>query len=300
MSLRVIFAPNRMLKWCYQAEISVSDPKLRLNDKGKVEEFFHFEKFIAKGLAKQAEELFPKKNVTLIGYDYKQYDRKSFSYYPVQLVLSGKYQGVIWIKWKCENYDDYFLFNSQFLSDMETLPSSYEFCSNEENAMLFERFPQPRFADNLCKTGKLKFLCSPGYHIGPTIWYEIQSQITERAIQMTGINDIQKYLGIYATALRADNIDGYSYCCVWLHSNPYWEIDHKLFTYIRWKSNTNKEYITTNDIVNSGDITVEFSPTIPPEDIKIARKVTKELLISYINSNPHKPNQLAEYGFLQE
>ncbi len=148
----------------------------------------------------------------------------------------------------------------------------------------------------------IKYLHSPIVHIGATLLYELQRQLSEITVQLTGVANIHKYIGIDFIGFgRINKVNGYSYSSAYYQSYPYWFLDKSMSIIIRWKSNTDKEYITPYDVINSNDITVEFSPIlIPARNDGVDHIATKELLISYINSNPHKPNQLAEYGFLQE
>lgn len=49
----------------------------------------------------------------MIGYDYIQYDEDQWSYYPVQLVVSNRNIGIIWIKWTCGVPDYNFVFDAK-------------------------------------------------------------------------------------------------------------------------------------------------------------------------------------------
>ena len=91
--------------------------------------------------------------------------------------------------------------------------------------MLFERFPQPRFADNLCRNGMIKYLHSPIVHIGATLLYELQRQLSEITVQLTGVANIHKYIGIDFIGFgRINKVNGYSYSSAYYQSYPYFWI----------------------------------------------------------------------------
>lgn len=131
-----------------------------------------------------------------IGYDYKQYNLNGWSYYPVQLIVKSRLSGVIWIKWRCKNKNEYFVFNGSDQSNMERLPEEYCFCDDTENIALSEMYAQPKFISNICDSKLIKFIPnSPQTDLSSYAFnYEYQRQMTKLYSEITGISDIGKYL----------------------------------------------------------------------------------------------------------
>ena len=293
MALKMIFAPYKNLHSSYALYVSL---ELRQPYPGD-----RFDKMIEKGLSEQYSQIYGKKSVKLVGYDYVQYNKNGWSYYPVQLVVKSESQGVSWIKWRCENMEEYFEFNVLSEKNLERLPIEYRFCSGDENKKLSIEFPQPTFNYDICSSKYIKFvpnsvkLDSSSY----TFDYEYQRQMTKLYSDLTGILDIQKYLIFsnifYKVAL---NKEGYTYVLSTIYSKPFWELDSDYEVIIRWKSNTEKEYISSKDIISSDDVTFEFSPVAPSglrfvESSNIAKK---EDIINFIESNPHRKRPDPVFG----
>ena len=261
------------------------------------------EKLIENGLAEQYNQIYGKKSVKLVGYDYVQYNKDDWSYYPVQLIVKSKPQGLIWIKWKCERSGNYFEFNSTDEKNLERLPVKYSFCSDDENNKLFIEFPQPTLDYDICSRKNIKFyLYSVQLDISSIPFnFEYQRQMTSLYSEITGIPDIQKYLLFGTFVVRhALNKDGYTYAKSKIFFKPHWETDPNYQVIIRWKSNIKKEYISPLDNVGNEDITFEFSPVIPPEyefaKHNLLNIADKNDIINFIESNPHRKQPDSVFG----
>ena len=302
MALKMIFAPDKNLHSSYALYVSL---ELRQPYPGD-----RFDKMIEKGLSEQYSQIYGKKSVKLVGYDYVQYNKNGWSYYPVQLVVKSESQGVSWIKWRCENMEEYFEFNVLSEKNLERLPIEYRFCSGDENKKLSIEFPQPTFNYDICCSKNIIFTPNAVLlSISNTFNYEYMRQMTKLYSEITGIPDIHKYLFFSVFVVRyALDINGYTYAISQIYSKPHWDMDLDYEVIIRWKSNTEKEYIRPQEKINSGDVTFEFSPVIPQEFIDaIPTKfrhmydeslhiAKKEDIINFIESNPHRKQPDPVFG----
>lgn len=258
---------------------------------------------VEKGLDNEYQKIYDKSSVKLIGYDYKQYNLNGWSYYPVQLIVKSKLSGVIWIKWRCQKENEYFDFNGSEKSNMARLPKEYRFCENDENTALLKTYPQPNFTSNICDNKLIKFIPgSPQLDLSSFMFnYEYQRQMTKLYSEITGISDIGKYLLFDMFVVRyALNKDGYTYAQSQICSKPFWCTDNNLSIIIRWKSNTEKEYVSPKENINSGDVKFEFSPIIPQEyefaKFSLLKIADKDLVLDFIEDNPHrKPLSFGTY-----
>lgn len=293
LALRMIFAPYKQFVEDYNLSLN-----LEYNNNSE-----RFEKMIEKGLVCEYERIYKKSDVKLIGYDYKQYNLNGWSYHPVQLIVKSRLSGVIWIKWRCKNKNEYFVFNGSDQSNMERLPEEYCFCDDTENIALSEMYAQPKFISNICDSKLIKFIPnSPQTDLSSYAFnYEYQRQMTKLYSEITGISDIGKYLVFDMFAVRfALNYDGYTYAESQICYKPYWCADRKLYIIIRWKSNTEEEYVSPMADINSEDVMFEFSPIIPEEyefaKFGLLKIADKDLILNYIESNPHrKPLSFGTY-----
>lgn len=274
MSLKVIFAPDFLLSYWYTTSVWLTSKIASLNTLS-----FKFEKLIENALNNQANELFQGKRVKLIGYDYTQYNENLWSYFPMQLIISEKVKGIIWIKWKCEE-NGYFVFNASKEDDFKYIPSCFRFCDKSENSQLMEKYPQPEMEYNICSPSNIQFIPDAVLpnKFSPTFCYELQRQLTEEFVKLTGIGNIKEYLGISRVMLNSVlHLNGFSYAVLVIHSKPYRRLDKKLKIQIRWKSKTDSLYIEPTCVIGSDEVTFEFSDMIPTnnpllENVKIANE----------------------------
>lgn len=296
MALKMIFAPFKQLSLDYSMWVQLKSRNFPYGDDT-------FEKMIEKGLSDQYSKMYGNKSVKLIGYDYVQYDKNGWSYYPVQLMVKSQLQGISWIKWRCENKNNYFIFDVLCEKNLEMIPIEYSFCSNDENKRLSIKFPQPNFEYNICNNKYLKLVPnSVRLETSSYIFdYEYQRQMTKLYSKLTGISDIHKHLMLGTVPFKiVQNVNGYTYALSNICSKPYWALDSEYEVIIRWKSNTAKEYISSKDIISSNDVTFEFSPVIPLEIKKYTYNLTnianKDDIINFIESNPHRKQPDPVFG----
>lgn len=108
--------------------------------------------------------------------------------------------------------------------------------------------------------------------------YELRRQITSMMTDLTGIVDLYKKIEqMNIISVYAVNKDGYTYADAEIVIEPInpWEAHPSYCFVIRWKSNTDKEYIDVKDVVGTNDITFEFSPIIP-EGYNCGRIIEKD------------------------
>ena len=314
MPLKVQFAPYDILDEMYNASMIFFGQEPRDRYFG-----FRFERMLEQELSAKTDSLFPGKSVKLIGLTYEQFNDNGYSYFPLQLIVAGKYQRIQWVKWKCEG-DNYFMINIKKDERLDkVLPTYFDLCSSEENARLTELQPLPKLEYNVCDPKFIKLLPSANLHaydkrldfneniVYVYFMYEFRRQVTELLTNITGLKSVSKYLSIGSLGfMNAENFGEYTYSRFELLSKPIWQLDSGIDIEIRWRSRTDKQFISLSDIVSQGDVEFEFTREIPEGRFSYikeerlrkfalskAKIASKELLFSFINSNEHKPNQLS-------
>lgn len=226
------------------------------------------EKRAENALAEECERIHGKKRIKLTGYSYEQYNENGWSYYPVQISINSKVQGIIWIKWQYENKDEYFNLIRTSKEDSLILPQKFCFCTEEENIRLSNEHRQPIFKCDILENKKIVcFTVAQIRGINSFFFiYELRRQITPMLTELTEITDLyKKIVQVEIADTFSINRDGYTYCDAIITIEPInpWEIYPKYRFVIRWKSNIEKEYVGVTDVIGSDDITFEFSKVIP-------------------------------------
>lgn len=255
MPVRVIITPEKVLKQGYNTQIW-------LGERGK---FFEFDRLLAEGLEDEITLKFGKKSVKLNGYDYTQYNINGWSYYPVQMITAHKNMGIVWIKWKCEQDGFYFAFNALRECDFKYKPTVFGMCSDEENKRLSREYPQPYFGYDISDIKYLQIV-PPGVNAlkNFSFCYEFRRQMTDRFVKLTGDPKIKEKICIsWVGTGKPITKDGFSYGIVGISPKPYRQMYADMWIEIKWRSNTDKEYIYDSDVINSDDVTFEFSDIVP-------------------------------------
>lgn len=264
----VIYMEVTALLKIYIAPSKLHLKQYSLEDALYFQEKHPFEKAAESALAEECEKLYGKKRVKLTGYGYEQYNEDGWSYYPVQLSVNSKVQGISWIKWQYENKDEYFNLIRTSKEDPLTLPQKFRFCTAEEELRLSNEHRQPILKYDILEGKKIASFTTVKNYNDDTFFfiYELRRQITPMLTNLTGIEDLyKKIVQVDIIDRFAINKDGYTYSDAYITIAPInsWEIYPTYRFVIRWKSNTDKEYIDMKDIIGTDDITFEFSPIIP-------------------------------------
>lgn len=254
-------------------KIYIAPSKLRLKQYSLEDDLYFqekhpFEKKAEDVLTEECEKIYGKKRVKLTGYGYEQYNENGWSYYPVQLSVNSKVQGISWIKWQYENKDGYFNLIRTSKEDSITLPQKFCFCTVEEEIRLSNEHRQPILKYDILDGKKIVCFTVTQLRGIDTFFfiYELRRQITPMLTDLTGITDLyKKIVQVEIIDIYSINRNGYTYCDAEITIEPInsWEIYPKYLFVIRWKSNIDKEYISVKDIIGSNDIVFEFSPSIP-------------------------------------
>lgn len=269
-----------------------------------------FEKAAEAALAEECEKLYGKKRVKLTGYSYEQYNQDGWSYYPVQLSVNSKLQGKTWIKWQYENKDEYFNLIRTSRGTSLTVPHIFRFCTDEERQRLSSEHKQPDLEYDILAGKTLPaFLSVNNYYDKMRVFfftYELRRQITQLMTNLTGITDLYKKIEqMNIISIYAVNKDGYTYTDAEIVIEPInpWEAHPSYSFVIRWKSNTDKEYIDVKDVVGTNDITFEFSPIIPEgyncgHIIERDEKnlISKEAFLEFLEQNDKKNKKPIDTG----
>ncbi len=310
--LKLYIAPSKLYLKTYPIEDSLFFIKKR-----------PFEQAAEAALSEECERLYGKKRIKLTGYSYEQYNENGWSYYPVQFSVNSKYQGISWIKWKYEDKDEYFdllhtsisMYYPMVLDDevrrqlSDTLPQIFRFCTDEEVQMLSQKHKQPNLKYDILAQKQIKvFPASMNSHHDKLFFiYEFRRQMTPMLTNLTGINDLYKIIvQVNFSDLFTENIDGYTYVDATITINPInpWEIYPQYRFIIRWKSNTDKEYIGIKNVIGSDDISFEFSPIIPKGFKGVSGAggysekdiISKDALLEFINKYDKKNKKPIDTG----
>lgn len=267
-----------------------------------------FEKAVETALAEECEKMYGKKRVKLTGYSYQQYNEDGWSYYPVQLSVNSKLQGIIWIKWQYGNKDEYFNLIRTSKGTSLTVPPIFRFCTDEERQRLSNEHKQPNLEYDILAGKKIVCFTVTQLRGIDTFFfiYELRRQITPMLTDLTGIKDLyKKIVQVEIIDRFAINKDGYTYSDAEITIEPInsWEIYPKYRFVIRWKSDTNREYIDVKDVVGTNDITFEFSPIIP-EGYNCGRRIvidekniiSKEAFLEFLEKYDRKNKKPVHTG----
>lgn len=269
MKVYVVFLPMKYFRWynslgcapdmyCIEGDVFGSGLKMSLD------------KYMALQLEAEAKIRFGK-SVKLIGYDYKQINKDGRSYYPMYAVTGNQIMGIQWITWRSSLYgnsneDEYFILRSDISNGKiisAALPEDIRFCTDEETADLQQFNVAIRSDILLQKNVTLKYTKQNiGENFGFTFYYEFAFQVTEKLIELTGVNDFDK-LAVFNLYINFVDCDVWTYSSFSLIREPEWiEPNKRRDFFFRWKS-TKGGYIHPRDSVSEGDVVFELCNKIP-------------------------------------
>lgn len=238
----------------------------------------NFEEIADTELSRQCYERYNTTRVSLFGYNYTQYNENGWSSYPAQLVVKGKLLGIVWIRWQNRNCKDFFIINKCYDRHCNDYPVNFVLCSDAENKMLAEKYPQPVFDGIVCSSKYIRLSNDITFHdMSNSFVYEYQRQMSQQLVEFTGSKEILKNLiirGITVGYLENDGVYTYSMAPVKTKSKTdnTWHM-----IAIRWHSAKCDRVISVDEEVDSESIVFEIAESVPFERIRTQCQIMRDL-----------------------
>lgn len=212
-----------------------------------------------------------------MGYSYKQYDKKDWSYYPTQLFADGEYKGICWLKWRFNDGGYFALCDKPIVSGekkiVKRFPDEITLCSDEEAKELRQYEHQVR-TDLLNSENWAIHPAKCGFpeNVNPTFYYELLRQLSGDLTTISGCPTFGERVVIFFPVFSeiVKHKDWY-YTTMELKRQPDWADEtSELLVYYRFKSLRDPE-ITPFDEFGSDNILFELCDKKPP--VKLAHGV---------------------------